>query len=505
MSTDTALEALLERMNEGGDFPALSHTISELNKAVSDEYGHSSSVTEIILRDVSLTNKLLRLVNAAHYGSFSVQPICTISRAVVILGLDAVRDAAISLLLFEHLENHAQADELKSEAVDSFFCGTLGRMLASSAGVRDSEEAFISALFCNLGRLLARFHFYDETLQIAARMEEDQLSEAAAVRVVLGVDYEQLGMAIAKQWHFAPNILHAISPIGTGPIRASTSADGRLQVVAHLARELHQTYARNLPPHEQKQAINALCERFKDAARISVESLAETVHKAAQRVQSEAHLIRTDAKRSPLMRRLLAPDQASDAPGAEESAKEELDGVAIAQEGEALDPASILAQGMQDLTSLILGDYQLSDVLKMVVELFYRSGSFDRVLISTLDRGSNSLVGRVAFGPQAERLRGVFRIPLSFTPDVFHAALSKGQDILISDTTAENIRSRIPDWYLANTDAHAFLLLPIAINGKSLAMLYADRQSQPLELPGQILGMLKALRNQATLAIRQKL
>lgn len=36
-------------------------------------------------------------------------------------------------------------------------------------------------------------------------------------------------------------------------------------------------------------------------------------------------------------------------------------------------------------------------------------------------------------------------------------------------------------------------------------MLYADRQAQPLELTGQMLGMLKALRNQATLAIRQKL
>ncbi|MCP5278518.1 MAG: HDOD domain-containing protein [Thiobacillus sp.] len=508
MSTDTALETLLQRMNQGGDFPALSHTISELNKAVSDENGHSSALTEIILRDVSLTNKLLRLVNAAYYGSFSVQPISTISRAVVILGLDAVRDAAISLLLFEHLENHAQAEELKAEAVDSFFCGTLGRMLASSAGVRDSEEAFISALFRNLGRLMARFHFYEETVQVAERMEADQLSEAAAARVVLGVDYEQLGLAIAKQWHFAPNILHAITPVGEGPVRAASSLDGRLRVVANLAQELHQTYARNLPPDQQRQAINALCERYKDAAKVSVESLAETAHKAAQTVQREAHIIRTDARRSPLMQRLLKPGQAEQEAAAGQEAGEEeevMAGLDTSREGESMDPTSILAQGMQDLTSLILGEYQLSDVLKMVAELFYRSGSFDRVLVSTLDRGSQCLLGRVAFGPNAEALRRAFRIPLSFAPDVFHAALSKGQDILISDATADNIRDRIPPWYRDSTNAHAFLLLPIAINGKSVAMLYADRQAQPLELTGQMLGMLKALRNQATLAIRQKL
>jgi HD-like signal output (HDOD) protein len=461
MSTETALVSLLERMNEGGDFPALSHTISELNKAVDNETSHSSVLTEIILRDVSLTNKLLRLVNAAHYGSFGGQPISTISRAVVILGLDAVRDAAVSLLLFEHLENHAQADELMAEAVDSFFCGTLGRMLAASAGVRDGEEAFISALFRNLGRLMARFHFYEETVRVAEVMEEEKVSESMAARQVLGVDYDQLGLAIARQWHFSPGILHAITPMGAEQPRGGVTGHGRLQVVANLAQELHQTYARNLPPDQQRQAINALCERFREVAKVSPESLAETVHKAAEA-------------------------------GAEQAVGE-------------TDPTSILAQGMQDLTSLILGEYQLSDVLKLVVEIFYRSGSFDRALVSTLDRGSQCLVGRVAFGPQAETLRHAFRIPLSFTPDVFHAALSKGQDILISDTTADNIRNRIPSWYAQNAGAHAFLLLPIVINGKSVAMLYADRQTGPMALPGQLLGLLKALRNQATLAIRQKL
>jgi HD-like signal output (HDOD) protein len=501
MRSDTALQSLLERMNQGADFPALSHTISEINKAVSDESAHTSTLTEIILRDVSLTNKLLRLVNAAYYGARNGQPISTISRAVVILGLDAVRDAAISLLLFEHLENHAQAEELKAEAVDSFFCGTLGRLLAASAGVRDGEEAFISALFRNLGRLMARFHFYAETVQIAEHMEADQLSEAAAARVVLGVDYEQLGLALARQWHFPPHILHAITPIGDGPVRAASSPEGRLRVVANLARELHQTYARNLPPDQQRQAINALCERYGDAARISVETLAETVHKAAQTVQREAHILRTDARRSPLMRRLLesAPMQAA------ETEAQALADPPTLQEDEAPDPTSILAQGMQDLTSLILGEYQLADVLKMVAELFFRSGSFDRVLISTLDAGSQCLLGRVAFGPNAEALRRVFRIPLAFAPDVFHAALSKGQDILISDATASNIRNRIPPWYRDHAHAHSFLLLPISIHGKAVAMLYGDRQAQSLALSGQLLGLLKALRNQATLAIRQKL
>ena len=60
---------------------------------------------------------------------------------MVILGFDAVRDAAVSLLLFEHLHDRAHLDELKGEAVDSFYRGILGRMLAASAGVRDSANS----------------------------------------------------------------------------------------------------------------------------------------------------------------------------------------------------------------------------------------------------------------------------------------------------------------------------------------------------------------------------
>jgi len=516
--SETALEGLLARMNEGGDFPVLSHTIAELNKAVSDDFGHSSTLTEVILRDVSLTNKLLRLVNSAHYGSFGSQPISTISRAVVILGFDAVRDAAVSLLLFEHLENHAQADELKAEAVESFFCGTLGRMLSRHAGVRDGEEAFISALFRNLGRLMARFHFYDETERVAALVLDENLSEEAAARLVLGVDYDQLGLAIARHWHFAPGILHAMAPLGSGAVRAPAANEGRLQVVANLARELHQTYAQNLPLDQQRQAIQTLTTRFKDAANIQPELLVEVAHQAAEHVWQEAHVIHTDARRSPMLKRRLGTVQGRDeaaleSPGPDASSAEaiaetpapELEKLSPGEQDPALDPTSILAQGMQDLTSMILGNYQLTDVFKLVAELFYRCGSFDHVLISTLDRPSQCMLGRVAFGPGASQLKSAFRIPLSFSPDVFHAALSQGQDILISDATADNIRSRIPPWYAQHAHAHAFLLLPISLNGKPLAMLYGDRQNDALQLSGQLLGMLKALRNQATLAIRQKL
>jgi len=497
-ATASPLDRLLLEMEEGGDFPALSRTIGEINRAIGDENSRANILTDIILRDIALTKKLLRLVNAAHYGA---QPISTISRAVVILGFDAVRDAAVTLMLFEHLQNRAHVDELKGEAVDSFFRGILGRRLAAAAGVRDGEEAFISALFRDLGRLMARFHFFERTEQVRRLMADELLGEEAAALRVFGVDYDQLGLAIARRWHFPPAILHAMTPLDEASVKASGSESGRLRVVANLARDLHKSMA-GKRPEEQEQAVEGLYLRYRDAARVSRESLVEHVRKAVESLREEALIPSMDVSKSstlPLLPRQGTPAAATAAasPESPPAARED-----AAAQG---DPTDVLALGMQDLTALLLGPYHVADVFKTAVEILYRTELFDHVLACVLDRPSQALIGRVGLGPNALSMRNAFRIPLGFAPDVFHAATAKGQDILISDTTADNIRTRIPDWHQQTVCAHSFLLLPIMVEGKPLALFYADRIDAPLQVSNQALGLIKALRNQTALALRQKL
>lgn len=505
-SARTPVDRLLARMDKGGDFPALSRTITEINHAVGDENSRANRITEIILRDIALTKKLLRLVNAAHYGSFGNQPISTISRAVVILGFNAVRDAAISLMLFEHMQNRAQIDTLRAEAVDSFYRGVLGRMLAASAGVRDGEEAFISALFRDLGRLMARFHFYDQTLEVERLMTEDMLDENSASRRVFEVDYDELGIAIAKHWHFPGIILHAMEPLDDAPMRRQGGTPGdRLRVVANLARELHRGLAVDTP-EERMQSVTALFERYREAAQITKDSLMEIAHKAAHTLQAESMILNVDARKSPTVKRMLqAPVDAKTEQEAE-AIEEQIKEIDQAAGGDlAGDLAGDLTQGMQDMTAMMLGQFNLADIFKLVAELLYRTELFDHVLVCMLDRPSQSLVARVGLGINAARMRAGFRIPLAFSPDVFHAALANAQDVLIADSTAENIRGRIPGWYARAFHAHSFLLLPIVLGNKPIGMIYVDKLDQPMRIPSQVLGLLKALRNQSALAVRQKI
>ncbi len=495
----TPLEKLMAEMTAGDDFPALSRTITEINHAVGNDNSSASQITDIILRDISLTKKLLRLVNAAHFGSFGSQPISTISRAVYILGFDAVRNAAVSLMLFEHLRNQSNVDVLRGEAIDSFYRGVLGRMLASSSGVRDSEEAFISSLFRDLGKLMARFHFFDKTEQVNTLMAQEMLDESTASRQILGVDYDELGLAIAKHWHFPPNLLHAMAPLDAAPLKKpGANNSDRLRIVANMARDLHRSIA-GKSAKEQEQSIENLFQRYHDAVQITREGLYETAHKAAHKVKSETAILNININQSALMKQLLA------GPAEEEEAADSATTADALDTNTDNDSTNVLALGMQDMTQMMLGDYHLSDIFKLLAELFYRTELFDHVVICVLDRASQSLIGRVGLGEHTTHTRNAFRIPLSFTPDVFHAAIANGQDIMISDAGADNIRNRIPEWHRRALHAHSFLLLPIMVKDKPLGLIYADRGVQPLQISSQLLGLLKTTRNQAALALKLKL
>jgi hypothetical protein len=165
---------------------------------------------------------------------------------------------------------------------------------------------------------------------------------------------------------------------------------------------------------------------------------------------------------------------------------------------------SVLAAGIQDITNTLAGDFQLNDVLRMILETMYRAVGFTRVLLCVRDPGANALRGRFGFGADVDQiLRRGFSVPLAPARDVFHAAVNQGADIFIEDVDGEKIREHVPAWYRSLVPARALLLFPVLVKGKPVGLLYADSDAGTIQLGTAELSLLKTLRNQAVLAIRQ--
>lgn len=501
----TSVRQLLQDLSQARDFPALSQIISKVNKIASSDSSRTEELTELILKDVALTNKLLRVVNSAFYKQRGGGPVSTVSRAILILGFDTVRDTALSLMLFDHLANHAQADTLKGEAVDSFYCGLLGRALARSTRLHDGEEALIAALFRNLGRMMCRLHFFEKSREVERLMAEPGTTEEAASRRVFGISYDDFGLAVGRHWGLPNSLLEGMMPLPAHARRLVGSQVPKLQVLSNLARDLYLA-TRDSRPEATREAYADLLRRYGDVVRLQTGDLEELVYQTSSVMAVEAEGMRIDMRSSPLLARLLG--RRAELAG-DEAAQEDSEAAAggnpadwpMAAERE---PANILIAGMQEVTALILDGAPVVDVLHVALELLYRSQCFDDVLICTIAANGTELVGRIGFGARMARHKSQFRIPVAFQADVFHAALSKNVDLLIEDSRADSIRNRIPDWYRDRVGARSFLLLPICQGQRPVALLYADRYEGPLQLGPQVLGLVKALRNQIALALRPK-
>ncbi|TAJ76375.1 MAG: serine/threonine protein kinase [Gallionellaceae bacterium] len=508
--THSTLDFLLRRMRSKSDFPALSGTISEINKIVSSESEGPSKLAKVILQDFALTNKLLKLVNTVSFGQFGGN-INTISKAVVILGFDTVRNIAMTLILLEFLQNKSQAVELKDEVIASFFAGILAAELSGGGRPGEAEEAMICAMFHNLGRLLATFYFFEESRQVVRLMEDQGMGEEQAAIKVLGMSYSQLGSGVAESWNFPHRLVAGMKKLPADKVRKPHGDLDQLSVTVNLANELCMVSA--ITDVKEKSAqLQKLCARYEGATHVSEKKLSSALESGLNDLSQRSGILGIISGKSPLIKRIRKwsgnAEPTATGIGSMEGVTL-LDTVtpeAIAQTPAQFDPDAILSAGIQDVTNTLVEDYKLNDVLLMVLETVYRSLGFKHTLIFIRDNRQNAMLARFGFGAHVDAILPRLKFSLAFVPDVFHLAIDKGADIVIEDVQAGTISDKIPKWYRDSIDAQCFLLLPIMVNKKAVGLIYADMQdANSLKISERQLSLLRTLRNQAVLAIKQKL
>ena len=511
------LDFLLRRMRHKSDFPALSESVSAINKIANSETESIGKLSNTILKDFALTNKLLRLVNSAYFRPAGGGNISTVSRAVIVLGFEAVRNIAITVLLFEHLQNKGNATQLKEDFLRANLAGVLAKDIGAAAKMRDLEQSFICSLFHSLGRLLSQFYFPEEADEIRRVMAQKNCAEDGAAMQVLGITFEEMGIAIARQWGFPPLIVSSMRKLPSGPVRKAVQQEDRLRVLSGFSNELCDVIAQATPEARERELKKSMA-RFADAVALDQKELLQTVQRAVEEVADFARIIHLNLPQTTFGKqmRLFAnagndenaavdgKKQANSEDGTLLGESDPLSGVDGGAGAQPVDAQSVLTAGIQDISNTLIDGFQLNDILRIILETMYRAMGFKRVVLCIRDAKAGVMQGRFGFGPDANEVAKAFRFPLSFTPDIFHAATSKGVDLMISDINDPKIASRIPDWYRKTVSAQSFVLFPLNIKGSSVALIYADRDEPGgISIPEKELQLLRTLRNQAILAIKQ--
>ena len=506
---ENSLQGVLRRLANASGFPTLSTTISDINRVVDAESHSAQQLTQIILRDVSLTTTLLQVVNSATYGQYRGS-IRTISKAVLILGTEAVRNAAMTLMVLAFSKGRTQEKSLQDELVGAFFAGVVSKTLCRKLGMPQNEEAVICTMCHSLGRLLVVFFLYEESQQIRTLTRGGASEEQAAVQV-LGITYRELGIGVARHWNFPEKLIEGMQSLKLRDIVPPNTDAERLKIAANLANDLYAIALRGSPA-DRDSALQALSQRYSAAIKLDAQELVEALRQGLKEIAERSATLNLASTQSPALNAVRAwagqPAEGTEAVAPEDTATHlmkpvaALDAVA-SKDGAIASPQQVLSAGIREITETLTSDFSLNDVLHMALETMYRGMGFSRTMIFIRDPRAGAMRARFGFGAGIEKLIPQCAFALAFEPDVFHVALDKGLDIVIENTQAENVVQRIPVWHRQVLKARSFLLLPVVLKNQPVGLLYADSEKPDgIKVNGEQLDLLRTLRTQVVLAFR---
>ncbi len=202
-------QELLDQMLRSPRLPSLPTIALEVIDLVQQRDVNIRQIADTISHDPALAGKILKTVNSSFYGQ--TQTISTITHALVILGLNAVRTLALGFSLVHNLKeaNHGDFDHL-AYWKRSLFTAVAARSLARESGIPQQEESFLGGLLQDLGMIVMAQTLGDSYTRLVSEAGTDHMLLCRLETERYQLDHAQVGAALAEQWKLPPILIEPI-------------------------------------------------------------------------------------------------------------------------------------------------------------------------------------------------------------------------------------------------------------------------------------------------------
>ncbi len=190
--------------------PSPPQIITRLLAMISEDRCSAEELSELILKDPSLTARILKVANSPFY-QFS-NKIETVSHAISLLGQETIRMICVSesfLAIFPM--NKGRLHQLFQRHNDhSLLTGIIAKALIGYlAPDIDPEKAFIAGLLHDIGKPILWYNFSKQIREFE-QVFQTGLSEIEAERMVFGHDHLKVGKWLADEWALGTELTDAI-------------------------------------------------------------------------------------------------------------------------------------------------------------------------------------------------------------------------------------------------------------------------------------------------------
>lgn len=440
------LQSWIDRFNQA-ELPALAAVVQDLHRLT---LGHKSSVqqlADVLLRDAALTTKVLRIGNSVYYNP-SQEPIRTISRAIVLIGFDNVRQIGLSVSLIDGLLARSSREQLAELLAQSFHAAVQARNIAGYVLSRSDEEVFIAALLHNVGELAFWGCAGEAADELATALAQPGVDADEVVMHLLGTSFRQLSLALVKGWNLGDTVSLAL--------QSSSQNDPAVKAVT-LGTKISQAALEGWDSAAMESLVGQLASFIgvtpQEAMQQVLASAEETVKMAATFGASQlCKLIpNTDPEQIRLQQeqrkaRLLQPN------------------------------LLILQQALQDLGLMVSKRADLGLVLDTLFKGLHQGAGLERIMLVVLADGQSCFRCKRVIGEGTAGWAHDFILPVEQTaqPHIFSYALRNKEALWMGVPASYNLNELVTQPIRQRLGQGMFFIAPLLAGTREIGLLYAD-------------------------------
>ena len=203
-SGNAANEALVQSaIQEIRHIATLPEVTLKIIRLVEDANSTAQDLNNVISHDPALGARILKVVNSAFYGLPG--QIGSINRAIVLLGMNAVKNIAIAASLAKLFRGGQICEEFNARDLwtHSISVAACTRLLSKEVKLGLPDEAFLAGLIHDLGIMVEMQAKRNEFAEVFATLKANpQMSFREAEMKCIGATHEEFGAALCKSWKF---------------------------------------------------------------------------------------------------------------------------------------------------------------------------------------------------------------------------------------------------------------------------------------------------------------
>ncbi len=191
--------------------PAFPKSVQRVVQLTSDINASAKEIVRVIESDPIMTVKILKVINSAFYGL--PQKITSIQRAVVIIGLNTIKNLALSVAAMGFLNQTNKAGfNTQDFLLHSLTTASISRLLAERLKIPQSEcsDFFVAGLLHDFGKIIFA-EFYSEDFKLALeKSSEQQIPLDQTESEFIGMNHAEAGKILAEKWELDELLISAI-------------------------------------------------------------------------------------------------------------------------------------------------------------------------------------------------------------------------------------------------------------------------------------------------------